>query len=278
MQPLERGEADLLLLRNLDVAGTLRMAASASCGWLRRSHAEEISGRWMVKLPGALDELLASRSAKTRSTLRRHERKLQSEFGERLRLRRFENVQDMQELQAGLEHVSARAYQRGLGAGYSNSPLDNALLELTLRQGRHRTWMLYLDNRPVAFWMGTICGGTFAIGTPGFDPDFARESFGRFTMLRMLQDLCVDPSIDLLDFGHGEAEYKSAFGECMRTETGIILTSRRALPIAATQLSSALSLINNQGRRLVRDAEWGKKLKKKWRNRTGFGVKAGAAT
>lgn len=278
MQPLERGEADLLVLRNLDIAGTLHAAASASCGWLRRSHANEVSGRWMVRLPGSLDELLAARTAKTRSTLRRHERRLRSEYGDRLRLRRFEHVKDLHDLRLALEHVSARAYQRGLGAGYSDSPLDNALLELALRQGRHSTWMLYLDERPVAFWTGTTCGATFAIGTPGFDPDFARDSFGRFTMLRMLEDLCADPSIDLLDFGHGEAEYKSAFGECMRTETGLVLTSRAIVPIAANQLSSALSLINNQGRRIVRDAEWGKRLKRKWRARTGFGEKAGAAT
>jgi CelD/BcsL family acetyltransferase involved in cellulose biosynthesis len=125
--------------------------------------------------------------------------------------------------------------------------------------------MLYLDGIPVAFWTGTAYAATFATGAPGFDPDFAKDAVGRFTMLRMFEDLCADPFVSAIDFGHGEADYKSAFGHCERHECAIFLTSRRLYPIALTLIMSAFSLINNQGRRFARDAKWGRWLKKRWR-------------
>ncbi|GLS30381.1 Acetyltransferase involved in cellulose biosynthesis, CelD/BcsL family [Mesorhizobium albiziae] len=272
--PLDTGDADLLLLRNIDVNGTLYKAASARGSCLRRSHGREISGRWMARLPDTLDRFLEGRSSKTRQRLKGQDRKLLRDYAGRLRLHRFENIEEMAELCRDMERVASRTYQRGLGAGFLNSSFDRALLEETMRQGWHRTWMLYLDDVPVAFWTGTNYASNFAIGTPGFDPDYTKDSVGRFTMFRMVEDLCADPTVSMLDFGYGEADYKTAFGECQRYESTVLITSRRPFPIAVNLAASLFSIVNSQGRRLIKETEWGRRLKRMWRGRAAAGGNA----
>jgi len=267
MKDLDKGVADLILMRNVNVDSTLHMSALAAAGWMQRSHAQPVSRRWMAVIPDSMERFLETRSAKTRGNLRRHDRQLVAEFGDRMKLRRLERPEDQEDLFRDMEIVASKTYQRGLGVGFSGTPMQRALIELGLARGWYRTWMLYLDDRPVAFWNGFGYGGTFQIGTPGFDPDLSKASVGRFTMLRMLEDLCADPAISELDFGHGEAEYKSSFGRAVRSESEVMLTASRPWPILIMLAVSALSFANNTVRRIVENSEWGRRLKAGWRRR-----------
>lgn len=270
-QSLHEGRAELLLMRNVDVDSTLHTAAMATAPWICRAHGLPVTRRWMASIPDTLDAFLGDRSAKTRSTLRRQDRQLREQFGDRMRLRRFGHHKDMDELCRDMDEVASRSYQRGLGVGFSGGPMQLALVDLCLRHGWHHTWMLYLDARPVAFWTGTAYAGTYAIGTPGFDPEHARDSVGRFTMFRMIEDLCADPGISLLDYGQGEAEYKSAFGRSMRRESDVLLAARRPKAVLVLLAQSASSALNNMGRRLIERSAWARKLKVAWRRRASGG-------
>jgi hypothetical protein len=265
--PLDTGEADMLLLRKVDVAGSLRSVVVEGAGWLRRSHAQSATRRWVAPVPESLDTFLNGRSAKTRQTLRRQDRKLERAYGDGLRLRRFESPDEMTELCRDMEAVASRTYQRGLGAAYSGSPLDRGLIELGLRRHWFRTWMLYLRDRPVAFWSGTTYAGTFATGTPGFDPGYTKDSVGRYTMFRMVEDLCADDDVRRLDFGHGDAEYKAAFGSVERIESDVFVVRRGLRPAAVNLAAAILALVNGWGRRLTKETDWGRRLKRTWRGR-----------
>jgi len=267
-QSLRSGEADLLLMRNIDINSTLYMAAMAAMPWPNRAHALPSTRRWVARLPSTLHEFLADRSAKTRSTLRRQHRQLRERFGDRLRLRRFEHREEMDELCNDMEIVASKAYQRGLGVGFSGRPLELGLIDLCLKRGWHRTWMLYLDDWPIAFWTGTAYAGTFAIGTPGFDPDHSHASVGRYTMFRMIEDLCAEPSLSALDYGQGEADYKSAYGHCRRLESDVFLAASRPKAMLVLAVFSLLSAVNSQSRRLAERYAWARRLKASWRRST----------
>ncbi len=267
MKDLDKGVADLILMRNVDVDSTLYATALAATGWARRAHAQPVSRRWMAVIPDSMERFLETRSAKTRGNLRRHDNQLRTEYAGRLELRHLDHPEDATELFRDMEAVAAKTYQRGLGVGFSGTPMQCALVKLGLDRGWYRTWMLYIDDRPVAFWSGFGYGGTFQIGTPGFDPDMSKLSIGRFTMLRMLEDLCADPAISELDFGHGEAEYKSSFGRAVRSESEVMLAASRPWPTLVMLAVSSLSFANNLVRRLVENSEWGRRLKAGWRRR-----------
>ncbi|MCV9967694.1 GNAT family N-acetyltransferase [Pararhizobium sp. BT-229] len=264
-QSLKKGKADIVLMRNVDVGGDRYAAALASTARLLRGCGQPASHRWVADIPGSFDEFLENRSSKTRKKLRWHDRALRKNFENGLQLRLFKRPEEMEELCRDMQAIASCSYQGGLGVGFSGTSIERALIRLGLAKGWHRTWILYLDGRPVSFWTGLAYGNTFFVGTPGFDPNFAKDSVGRFTMLRMVEDLCADSDISRLDFGQGDAEYKSSFGRDVRLEREILLISARPLTMFLMMTHSLFSVVNNQARKLAVKSKWVRHLKALWR-------------
>jgi hypothetical protein len=90
-------------------------------------------------------------------------------------------------------------------------------------------------------------------------------------MFRMVDDLCLDARVSMLDFGHGEAEYKAAYGEPARQETTVMIAARRWQPIVYLAVVSGVSLLNTTGRKLVARSELARRAKRSWRQRLAGG-------
>ncbi len=69
--------------------------------------------------------------------------------------------------------------------------------------------------------------GVFPTGVPGFDPAYADLRVGNYVLLRLIADLCADESIDTLDYGFGDAEYKRRFGTRSWLEQDVHVFARR---------------------------------------------------
>jgi Acetyltransferase (GNAT) domain len=262
---LKEGEADLVVMRNVNVAEDRYAAAIASTPWVFRGHGRPFSNRWFGIVTGSYDEFLKKRSAKTRSNLRRYDRVLQKKYENRLTLRRFERPEDLDKVCRDMKTVAALTYQQGIGVAFSDSPFERARMALCLEKGWSRTWMLYVDDCPVAFWSGMAYGDTFFSGNCGFDPEYSKDSVGRYTMLRMIEGLCEDPKLSYFDFGQGGWEYKASFGESQRLETEVLLSARRLRPMLLLGLSSLFAFVNSQGSELAARSKWVGRLKAQWR-------------
>lgn len=274
---LGREEADILVMRGLNTEGSLLTGVNRSTRWICRLQGQSTTPRWTADVSMPAVNFLDGRSAKTRQRLKSQQRKLEREYAGRLTVERFEQPDQAETLFRDMSIVAARSYQAGLGAAFSNSNFDRGLVQRALERGWHRSWMLYLDRKPVAFWTGTAYAGVFAIGTPGFDPDYAKQSVGRYTMLRMIDDLCDDPEIQTLDFGGGDADYKSAFGECCRYDRDVVIFAARPRPLACNLLLSTMAATNSLGRAAVRKSIWLTSLKKLWRGGFSRGQSVAAA-
>jgi CelD/BcsL family acetyltransferase involved in cellulose biosynthesis len=125
--------------------------------------------------------------------------------------------------------------------GFRDEPRERAVLELAARRGFLRAWVLWIEDRPVAFWYGLAYGGTFYIGSPGYDPAFRDLRVGQYLQMRMMEDLCAEPGMTRLDYGFGDAQYKRSFGERSWRETDIMIfrPSFRALRANATRSAVA---------------------------------------
>ena len=145
--------------------------------------------------------------------------------------------------------------------------MDWALVDAGLKHGWYRAWVLYLNGSPAAYWQGTTHDGTFATGTPGFDPAFAQYSVGRYTMLKMVEALCLDPAVQRLDFGHGDADYKAAFATEQHHEVDIVMFSSGLRGLALNALLGTFSALNAVAGRLLVKSRWGSRLKAQWRGR-----------
>lgn len=267
--PLLAGEAGVLLLRQVEVGSDLARAVSRAAPWWRRLHGQRATDRWIAPVPDTVERFLARRSRRSRSKLRNLDRRLVKDYGDRLRIRLFRRPEELEQLEIDLETVAATSYQRRLGAGHRGDALDHELLAVGLRHGWLSAWVMYVDDLPVAFWHGTTYAGTFATWTPAFDPRLAKDSVGRFTMLRMVTDLCADPEVKVLDFGQGEAVYKQAFALAARREVDLRVVAPRPFQIVPNLVDSVFSATQNWAWRQVRHTDLGQQIRADARRRAG---------
>ena len=80
--------------------------------------------------------------------------------------------------------------------------------------------------------------------TTGFDRAYARNRVGVYLLMRVIEDLCPDASVDVLDFGPGDAEYKRLFTNDGVRERNLVifapnLRARRINTIRTAILGSA---------------------------------------
>ena len=158
-------------------------------------------------------------------------------------------------------------YQHGLGVAFAQTDVQRKLTTLTMERGWFRAYVLYLDGEPIAFWQGQAYNGVFATGVPGFDPAYADLRVGNYVLLRLIADLCADETIDTLDYGFGDAEYKRRFGTREWLEQDVHLYAATAKGLRTNAVRSSLLTAVAGGTRVLARGDRLDRLKRTWRDR-----------
>jgi hypothetical protein len=264
-------EADVLVFPSLRRDSELFATLYEGVGPLRRSHFAEIRTHRRLHLPPVFDEFLASRTKKVRSGVRYDRKRLEQRLGSRLRLEQLDAPGDLDRIFRDLVRVGELTYQSSLGAGFADTPERRRLTELSLERGWFRAWVLYDEQTPIAFWQGNVYRGVYHSGTTGYDPAYRKDRVGIYLLMRVIEDLCGEPDVDIFDFGFGDAEYKRHFSDEAWEETDLIVfaSSPRALLINVTRtalMGSAQGLRRGLERAGIAD-----RVKRIWRRRLGAG-------
>ena len=222
MRNLRRGEFDVAMFGGLKTGTPLYNAVHAIPPLPCRDHGLLHVTQWTARLPGTLDEFLHRISSQHRSVFRRKQRKLEAAYPGQVCFRCFSRPGEVEELAAAATKVAQQTYQYRRGGSYRPSEEGRSFLELSARNQWLRAYMLYVENRPVAFWIGTLYQNSFRLDTTGYVQDFKDFDPGIILFLHMIDDLCKQ-GVKQLDFGIGESVYKSRFGdEKLETATGCI--------------------------------------------------------
>lgn len=247
---LDDREADAVLLRYLDPGDDMYVAATAAERSRRRQHFLPRRPHWSIVIGDSPEETLARRSSKTRENIRRISRRLEQEFGDRLRLDVLRQPADAPRIFADVDSIAGKAYQYQNGTLFRNAELERQLVLLGLTRGWYRAYVLYVDNRPIAFWTGFSYGGTFGWrGATGYDPAFGRYSPGTYVLIGLLDDLSRDPAVRLFDIGGGDVEYKRYFGDHRWEETDVRLLGPGVRNLAVNAIGSSVHAMHQCLRR-----------------------------
>jgi CelD/BcsL family acetyltransferase involved in cellulose biosynthesis len=225
-------EADVVRLRMLRVGSDVYEAAREHAPFLRREHFRRPMIHWRSQVPGSLDEFLAARSKERRRHVRRYAKRLEEAYAGEVAVGRLNTRADLERLFADSEIVHRRTYQAKLGVGFSRGSLNRRLTEACMDHGWFRGYVLYLRGKPVAFWHGNVYGGVFWSVATGYDPAHADDRPGTYLLMRLVEDLCADESVHELDFGFGDAEYKSHFGDESWLEEDVAVFEPRPKAVA----------------------------------------------
>jgi hypothetical protein len=267
LRRLESGRAQVVLLRHLAVGSALHQAATTLPRYLQRQHASHCHLHWELDLPHSLEAFLASRSRSTRRSLTRCRNRLRRDFGDGLAIRVFDDPEELDRMLADMDAIAARSWQGPLGVAFRDTPQNRRRARFGLEHGWYRAYVLYIDGRPVAFEQGYAYRGRFIIGRPGYDPAFASHEPGTFLLLSVIEDLCADPAVSVLDYGVGDADYKSRFAN-RSTEAEDVLLFAPSASGGLLNLMHAVTLRTAAGtERLLRRTGLYEPLKRRWRKR-----------
>ena len=263
---LRRGEADLARLEYLEVGTPLYRLARSLPGILGRDHCVLPQPHWYMELSGTYEEVFSKRlSTSLRWEFRRKAKGIQAAFSSVV-VRCFEKPEDLETLMHDVESIAAKSYQRGLGVGFDNSEETRNRLLWQLRKGWLLAYVLYLDGKAVAFWIGTLYQRVFYGEFIGFDPAYSKYSPGTFLEAKGLEDLCARQAASF-DIGLGDAQYKARLGTTCREEATVYFYAPTLFGAALSLLITLMGLAKRTSRALATRSGLSLKMKKVWRGK-----------
>lgn len=186
--------------------------------------------RSYASLEQGYDDYLAGFSSKSRSTLKRKQRKLAERSGGTLDVRSYRAAAEMDEFYAHARAVSATTYQEQLlDAGLPEGEEALAQMRRLAAADAVRAWLLFVDGKPVSYLYAPADRETLIYAYLGYDPAFAEYSPGTVLQLEAMRELMAERRFRLFDFTEGEGQHKRQFGtgtvDCVD-----LLLLRRSLP------------------------------------------------
>jgi hypothetical protein len=264
---LQGREADVLTLSGLEVGSPLHREALALGGFFRRQHFTEPRKHWRLILPETFDDFLASRTGKTRFGVRSYGKRLLAGFGDELTIETLAEPKDLDQIFRDIEQVAAKTYQRALRTGFDDTPERRERVRVSLDHRWFRAYLLYRRGVPIAFWQGLAYDGVFFVGSTGYDPRYRDQRVGTYLLMRVIEELCGDPSVSAIDYGPGDAAYKRQFGSESWDEQDVAIFAPTIRAIRINILRTGILGTARGAKRTLAAIGVADTFKKRWRRR-----------
>jgi Acetyltransferase (GNAT) domain len=167
---------------------------------------------WKMELPGSYEDFLKKRSKKHRYWLKRLTRVLEDDFPGEVKIRAFTKLDESDEFCREADAVAKLTYQHQLGSAFSDNEEYRSRCKLSAEQGALRGYILYVKQKPVAYWYATACRATLHLNYTGYDPEYKKYEVGTVLFMKLIEDHCGGKMKEI-DFGLGGAVYKERFGD-----------------------------------------------------------------
>lgn len=169
--------------------------------------------RHYIDMSGSFDDYMAQFSGKTRSTLRRKQRKLAEECGGAYELREYRTPGEVARFLEQALPLSAMTYQaRLLDAGLPETPEAHAELFALAERDRLRCYLLEKGDEALAYLALPVESATLVYAWLGYHPEWARLSPGTVLQMEALERLFAEDRYRWFDFTEGEGAHKAMFG------------------------------------------------------------------
>jgi hypothetical protein len=265
LDSLRQGEADLANLNFLRTDSPLHACATRLPGPLSRDLFPAPQPHWQITLSGGAEAaFLHGNSAKDFRELRRKARKLFADHSNQVKFCRFGKPSELEEMMKDIEQVAKGTYQRGLGAGFVDNDERRRVLRFHAEKGWLRAYVLYVAEKPCAFWVGVAYRGVFYGGSIGYDQKYAKYAAGKYVMMKGMEDLCRD-CVGAVDFGFGDAEYKQMLADRGWVEASPYIFAPSLSGLRLSLLRTPMALVDKFSRQGLKQLGLIPKVKRAWR-------------
>ncbi|OHB76467.1 MAG: hypothetical protein A2Z25_08055 [Planctomycetes bacterium RBG_16_55_9] len=265
MAQLKAGQADMILFHHMRTDTAFYQELRNSPGFLDRL--PKTDEHWRMAVPDKIDKFYAARSRGHRHNLRRAISKFEEDHAGNVRYVHYTRQDEVDDFLKTAACISAKTYQHALNAGLTDDENTRAQIRAAAANGWFQGHLIYAGDKPCAFQLGLRYKNVYYMVNIGYDPDFMSYKPGLILFLKVLERLCDDPAVDMLDFYFGDAEYKNRYGTEHWQEANICLFAPRAYPMFISTLQAVMMGVNAGLKYVVNKMGFIGWIKRKWRNR-----------
>ena len=266
MDSLRLGEADLAFLHKPGEDDLVYKKALSLPSFWCRDHLTKPESHHVMNLPETMEQVYQGFSHGLRGQLRRKQKKVLKEFDGLVKVACFRDTSDLDRVISEAEVIAKKTYQRGLGVGFEDTPAMRGRLNFCAQKGWLRAGMLYIGDRPCAFWIGTVYDGVFVSDFLAFDPEFRDYSLGSYLLIAMIEEFCKE-GVKAVDFGFGPGEYKERFGNMQLQEASVHIFAPNFKGVTLNALRTVTVLVEDILKKMLQKTNLFPKIKRLWRDR-----------
>jgi len=194
---------------------------------------KESGTEFILDLPATADEFTAGLNKKVRRNLKYYWNKLNRQGRAELKFVSGVSQDDWVKIFEGLAHVESKAWIASRGeprfAGERNQKFWNHLVsDPWMRQAIH-VWLIYLDDKPVSFTLTIDSKDVRYVIANSYDEKVADFRTGSKLYAEMILE-GIENGIELINFGMGDAGYKSQWKAVGSSRLIDIVAFPRTLP------------------------------------------------
>jgi hypothetical protein len=234
-------------------------------GLLTRDYFPKVEDHWRMAVPENIDQFYSARKRGHRYKLRKSIKRFEEEFPRDNILIQYSAINEVDDFIAAAAEISAKTYQKALGVGIEDDEGTKSLLKEAAMRGWFRGNILMADSKPCAFLLGLAYKNVYYGVSTGYDPAFHSYWPGTIIFLKVLESLCVDTSIEMIDFYFGDAWYKQSYGTEHWPEASAYIFAPKLRMILINLLRSSMMCMNNALECLLNKIEAVNWIKRKWR-------------
>jgi hypothetical protein len=220
IKSLDAGVADLALWKQLDVQSPLYDCVLKQPRFALRDYSGCLRDHWWLEnFPKGRESFLGTLGRSQRSKLQRKYKKVLNHFAGKVQIRSFRSGENLPAAITDIETIASKTDKRKIfGDGFFDTPENREHMAVAAAKGWLRLYILYLEDQPAAFWMGTVYDRCLQGDHTGYDPAWSEYSPGIFLFLNILEDL-REEDIKAIDFGYGNTQLRQTFGNMRRVES-----------------------------------------------------------
>ncbi|NMM86715.1 hypothetical protein B2J88_20485 [Rhodococcus sp. SRB_17] len=211
--------------------------------WLRYVRNRDV--HHFIEIQQSWDAYFSKFTGKSRQNLRRTVKRFTERQQGSNGVELMTSPADMPRFHREALRISEQTYQHKLLK--SGLPTDDAFvahLDKLAREGRARGYLLHDGDHPVAYAWCSVSGDVLKYEVVGYLPQSADLSPGTVLLYHITKDAHAIPNCKFLDFGPGEALYKSMFANCKVEYVDLYLFRMTASNMLLVGLHRSLSLVN----------------------------------
>jgi CelD/BcsL family acetyltransferase involved in cellulose biosynthesis len=266
MKVLRKRQVDMVFFNHVRTDSPLYPVVQTMPNFLCRGHFATIEPHWTMSVPENIDAFYEARSKKHRGNLRRSIRKLEKEYAGQVKIVTYRHEYELTEAIKAASQISQKTYQYTLGSGFVDDSRTRRMLAIAAQHGWLQMSVLYIGGEACAYQLGLVYGKKYELQQVGFDPEWEQLGVGSILFLKVLENICNDPAIELLDFGFGDADYKRSYGTDKWTEVSVYIFAPRLYPIFINIVRTFTMGLNQASKWSLRRLGSVRWIKRRWRD------------